>query len=342
MKEEKKMRNRKRWAAVLLACSLAFSAVGDTRLIVHANEMWEEAGQEEYSVEVEKKSVKSKNKLDDLKENAVLFQEFQGEEQKFDGTRAVDVSEHAEKVHVVNTGSVVLRFKASNNAGGVLLGTKDQKIDPPQDLGRGKDCTSFFIKDDGKFRMAYQHTAAEYIGPYSFSDGNWHTVIVSSQNEKAMRLTIDGQEVWNNTAASNKGMFAKQGILDQVTIGAQKTKDGQVYKGFHGEISHVIVTSEELTDEEAVQISKSGYSGVIPSGSAISEMFQNQYDDNSWVFTGGEAVQGGFSQTRGMRNYVGQFEEYVRWTKSGNENGRQRYTINTGKAGQTLKDIVEN
>lgn len=336
------MRNRKRWAAVLLACSLAFSAVGDTRLIVHANEMWEEAGQEEYSVEVEKKSVKSKNKLDDLKENAVLFQEFQGEEQKFDGTRAVDVSEHAEKVHVVNTGSVVLRFKASNNAGGVLLGTKDQKIDPPQDLGRGKDCTSFFIKDDGKFRMAYQHTAAEYIGPYSFSDGNWHTVIVSSQNEKAMRLTIDGQEVWNNTAASNKGMFAKQGILDQVTIGAQKTKDGQVYKGFHGEISHVIVTSEELTDEEAVQISKSGYSGVIPSGSAISEMFQNQYDDNSWVFTGGEAVQGGFSQTRGMRNYVGQFEEYVRWTKGGNENGRQRYTINTGKAGQTLKDIVDN
>ncbi|MFR5557487.1 MAG: hypothetical protein ACLTKE_12210 [Coprococcus sp.] len=57
----------------------------------------------------------------------------------------------------------------------------------------------FFIKDDGKFRIAYQHTAAEYIGPYSFSDGNWHTVIVSDQNEKAMRLTIDGQEVWNNT-----------------------------------------------------------------------------------------------------------------------------------------------
>ena len=46
MKEEKKMRNRKRWAAVLLACSLAFSAVGDTRLIVHAKVMWEEAGQE--------------------------------------------------------------------------------------------------------------------------------------------------------------------------------------------------------------------------------------------------------------------------------------------------------
>ncbi|MFR5557488.1 MAG: hypothetical protein ACLTKE_12215 [Coprococcus sp.] len=89
--------------------------------------------------------------------------------------------------------------------------------------------------------------------------------------------------------------------MDRVTIGAQKTKTDGSDQGFHGEISHVIVTSEELTDEEAVQISKSGYSGVIPSGSAISEMFQNQYDDNSWVFTGGEAVQGGFSQTRGMK-----------------------------------------
>ena len=48
-------------------------------------------------------------------------------------------------------------------------------------------------------------------------------------------------------------------------------------------------------------------------------------------------------RTRGVRNYVGQFEEYVRWTKAGNENnGRQRYTINTGKAGQTLKDVVDN
>lgn len=32
----------------------------------------------------------------------------------------------------------------------------------------------------------------------------------------------------------------------------------------------------------------------------------------------------------------------MRWTKAGNENGRQRYTINTGKAGQTLKDVVDN
>lgn len=329
------MRDWKRWTAVLLAGSLAFTAADDMKLIVQAYEMQNEQGQESYQAE-------SKSKLDDLKEKAVLFQEFQGEEQRFDGTRAVDVSDHAEQIHKIETGSVVFRFKASKKADGVLLGAKDKTIDLPTDLNRGSDCTSFFIRANEKFRMVYKHTAAEHVGPASFSDGNWHTVVVSSQNEKSMRLTIDGQEMWSNTDAGNRGLFSKQSVLDQVTIGAQKTKDGQVYKGFQGEISHVIITSETLTDADAIAISKPETSGEIASGSAVGEMFQIQYGDNSWVFTGGEAVQGGFAQTKGVRNYVGQFEEYVRWTKAGNENGRQRYTINTGKAGQTLKDVVDN
>ena len=329
------MRDWKRWTAVLLAGSLAFTAADDMKLIVQAYEMQNEQGQESYQAE-------SKSKLDDLKEKAVLFQEFQGEEQRFDGTRAVDVSDHAEQIHKIETGSVVFRFKASKKADGVLLGAKDKTIDLPTDLNRGSDCTSFFIRANEKFRMVYKHTAAEHVGPASFSDGNWHTVVVSSQNEKSMRLTIDGQEMWSNTDAGNRGLFSKQSVLDQVTIGAQKTKDGQVYKGFQGEISHVIITSETLTDADAIAISKPETSGEIASGSAVGEMFQIQYGDNSWVFTGGEAVQGGFAQTRGVRNYVGQFEEYVRWTKAGNENGRQSYTINTGKAGQTLKDVVDN
>lgn len=309
------MRDWKRWTAVLLAGSLAFTAADDMKLIVQAYEMQNEQGQESYQAE-------SKSKLDDLKEKAVLFQEFQGEEQRFDGTRAVDVSDHAEQIHKIETGSVVFRFKASKKADGVLLGAKDKTIDLPTDLNRGSDCTSFFIRANEKFRMVYKHTAAEHVGPASFSDGNWHTVVVSSQNEKSMRLTIDGQEMWSNTDAGNRGLFSKQSVLDQVTIGAQKTKDGQVYKGFQGEISHVIITSETLTDADAIAISKPETSGEIASGSAVGEMFQSQYGDNSWVFTGGEAVQGGFAQTRGVRNYVGQFEEYVRWTKAGNENGR--------------------
>ena len=88
--------------------------------------------------------------------------------------------------------------------------------------------------------------------------------------------------MWSNTDAGNRGLFSKQSVLDQVTIGAQKTKDGQVYKGFQGEISHVIITSETLTDADAIAISKPETSGEIASGSAVGEMFQIQYGDNSW------------------------------------------------------------
>lgn len=72
-------------------------------------------------------------------------------------------------------------------------------------------------------------------------------------------------------------------------------------------------------------------------------IFNNVYGDNTWVFTGGEIVQGGFEQTAGIRNYVGHFEEYIRWAKAEeNENALQRYVINTAKKGQTITDIVQN
>ncbi|MCR1946184.1 GDSL-type esterase/lipase family protein [Enterococcus gallinarum] len=85
-----------------------------------------------------------------------------------------------------------------------------------------------------------------------------------------------------------------------------------------------------------------GFIGEIVSGADITEMFNNKYNDNTWVFIGGEAVQGDFNQTKGIRNFVGQFEEYIRWTKSGNEMGRQRYVINTARSGLNLHEIVSD
>ena len=74
----------------------------------------------------------------------------------------------------------------------------------------------------------------------------------------------------------------------------------------------------------------------------ISEMFDSS-PDNTWVFTGGADVAGGFAQTGGKRNYVGHFEEYIRYNAADNTNNQlQRYTINTGKDGQTLANVVTN
>ncbi len=281
--------------------------------------------------------------MDALKTYAALAKEFEGEDQIFNGERGVDVSESADLLHKVNTGSVILRFKAdSSNTLGVLLGTKDASINLPANLGYGSDCTSMFLKNDNEmFRFVYRHTQAEIGGPYSFKDGDWHTIVLSCNPDgKYMRVTIDGVERWSNTVETNKGMFAKQNILDQVTIGAQKNPDGTIAYGFKGAISQVIVTDEILSDEAAIEISRNGYSGKDKPGMNISEMFNTAYGDNSWVFTGGSAVQGGYAQTQGIRNYIGQFEEYVRWTNSINENGRQRYTINTGRSGRTLSDVA--
>ncbi len=283
--------------------------------------------------------------MEALKAHAALSKEFaDGDDQVFDGTRAVDVNESAEQVHKVDTGSIIIRFKAaSDGTTGVLLETKDSAIASSSGMGTGADRTTIFLKDNNRnLRFVYKHTAAALAGPNPFTDGEWHMAIISCNPEgKYMRLTIDGVEVWSNTVASNKGMFAKQGKLDQVTIGAQKNADGTIANGFKGEISQVIVTDEILSDADAIEISREGYSGKERPGSAIAEMF-NTAADNSWVFTGGSAVQGGYDQTEGIRNYIGQFEEYVRWTKSVTEYGRQRYTINMGKTGRTLKEIAAN
>lgn len=86
---------------------------------------------------------------------------------------------------------------------------------------------------------------------------------------------------------------------------------------------------------------KLGYIGKAVPGARIAELFDAQVKDNTWVFTGGAEVKGGFEQTAGIRNYVGQFEEYIRWTRSETELGRQRYVINTAQAGLTLAQINE-
>ncbi|MFK8242881.1 glycoside hydrolase domain-containing protein [Facklamia sp. 252] len=96
--------------------------------------------------------------------------------------------------------------------------------------------------------------------------------------------------------------------------------------------------SPSVTDENLEHPS----ADLSTAGANISEMFNTDHD-NTWVFTGGLNVQGGSAFTEGIRNYVGQFEEYIRWTKSGNTNaGLQRYVINTAKAGTTINTIAEN
>lgn len=70
----------------------------------------------------------------------------------------------------------------------------------------------------------------------------------------------------------------------------------------------------------------------------------NLKSGNTWVFTGGANAQGGWAQTKGARNFVGHFEEHIRWEKRDNDHVEtmERYVINTAKTGQTIEHIKDH
>lgn len=73
----------------------------------------------------------------------------------------------------------------------------------------------------------------------------------------------------------------------------------------------------------------------------LQSMF-NENPSNTWVFVGGEETAGSYAQCGFARNFVGQFEEYIRWTKASSEFSRQRYMINSGKSGYHMDTINAN
>ena len=286
--------------------------------------------------------------VDSLDNNASMAIALSGDDQKFDGNRVYDVSTYANAMSEVSEGSIIMRFKNNSIANhGVILGTRNSSGTLPSDITtKNATSASMVITNKDQFYLVYSYDRAGINGPYSFVDGEWHTVVLSgSATGKNIRLTIDGKEIW---AISNRadlaGMFNKLSGLDTVTIGGHK--DGSnVVGGFNGSISNVIVTKETISDEDAIAISAAGYTGGTQMGAQIaSTMLTASIRDNTWLFTGGEDVEGGFEQTHGIRNYVGQFEEYIRWRTIGGHAyyPRQRYTFSTAYTGQTLASIVEN
>lgn len=122
--------------------------------------------------------------------------------------------------------------------------------------------------------------------------------------------------------------------LDSVTIGGLKQNSFQTantFQNLNGKITSVTLSG-------ANNISDITGSGVTAG------MFAQDSLDNTWLFGGGIETQGRFAEIAGVRNYTGQFEEYVRWSKRVNSTleGMQRYTINVGKEGQDAAAFAAN
>lgn len=128
--------------------------------------------------------------------------------------------------------------------------------------------------------------------------------------ENNPQLSDEMKEVFRETDLYQK----INGILD----GTVETYAADIYNSIEA-------LEEEISDPENL--------GLHDIGTSISGMFDASMD-NTWLFGGGRETQGSFSDIGSMRNYIGHFEEYVRWTLRGSSlAGRQRYTINVGKTG---------
>ena len=138
--------------------------------------------------------------------------------------------------------------------------------------------------------------------------------------KEELQAAVDDFENDSNLSNEMKAIFRESELYkkaDGILKGTAQTYAGDIY-------NTADALEEALSDPENI--------GLNEIGGSISNMFNSDWD-NSWIFGGGRETQGSFSEIGGMRNFIGHFEEYVRWNKSGNEAGRQRYTINLGKAG---------
>lgn len=106
------------------------------------------------------------------------------------------------------------------------------------------------------------------------------------------------------------------------------------FSNLNGEISSLTVTGGQAPASQA--------GGAFATGMFTEKDAYNA--SNTWMFGGGIETQGRFAEIAGRRNYIGEFEEYIRATEGSSEkpSPMQRYTINVGKKGQDAVQFAEN
>jgi len=186
-------------------------------------------------------------------------------------------------------------------------------------------------------------------GVSNIADGKSHTLqmTVSADSltcqmddagEKA--VTIDGAKdtkkfmsaFFGGTAAGYQDWRKNINTIVLGGLSSDSYFKNSAYSDLNGEISDLTITG--------------GQAPASQTGGAFAEGMFSAAADNTWMFGGGIETQGRFAEIAGERNYIGQFEEYIRWTNSGGSSDAplpmQRYTINVGKKGQDAVQFAEN
>ena len=268
-----------------------------------------------------------------LKKTAVLFYEG-NDSTAFDGSNKVVIAEgeKAAELNALESGTIL--YKAYfNSVSGVqaVLGT---------DSGCyvGSNGTKFRHELGGGFMGnptdANMTAGADNTAGFVYDDSNGHWAL-SSNGAGPTAVDLDESRFGILTAVAADTYYA----------------GGSSAHSFSGTINYILILSEVLTDTELKTLTGANLDhdeeAVQPLGSNIGMMVEYGGDtnnSNTWMFDGGSTTAGSFTEIGSIRNYVYQFEEYVRGIKmaaiSAGWNSRQRYTINVGRAGQTLADSL--
>ena len=263
--------------------------------------------------------------------------------------RVVEASaEEVAKIASLKEGSILLTYRpsATSNRAAILSAKAASVTTPASGDITGNQMAVF--QQGANIRLDWASTLR---GTFSnaASTGVWHTYGAVHRNFETGKRTVyngwngstpDGWG-WENVALAN--FMTRISGLNTLTIGGVKNGDAKELP-FSGEIAYVTITDEVLSQEELGAYTRAVTQSLRGDNMTIQELMADEsYVDNHWVITGGEAVSAGYEHVGAIRNYVGQFEEYIRWARIDGSaiNKRQRYVFNTGMEGRDLAETVQ-
>lgn len=174
----------------------------------------------------------------------------------------------------------------------------------------------------------------------NIADGQYHTLQISVTSNSFKCRMDNAAEKETTAEGTRKTKDYMKAFFGGTAAGYtdwRKALDAVVIGGLSGDSYFKHPNYANLKGEISELKIQGGLAPDSQTGSGFASGMFSAAADNTWLFGGGVETQGRFSEIGGVRNYVGQFEEYVRWLVSGGTSDSplpmQRYMINAGKEG---------
>lgn len=199
------------------------------------------------------------------------------------------------------------------------------------EAGSAKDGTDWRISTGVNIADGQFHTLQLSVTSNSFK-GRMDSAAEKEVSTEGARKTKEYMKAFFGGTAA--GYTDWRNALDAVVIGGLSGDSyfkSTNYANLNGEISELKIQGGLAPDSSA--------------GSGFSSGMFSEAADNTWLFGGGIETQGRFAEIGGIRNYIGQFEEFMRWRCGGSSEAplpMQRYVINAGKEGCDAVQFAAN